>query len=60
MLIDSNSGKPTRVGYKFLENGTKQRIAKASGKADLQKVIDGFNEKLEAVRERKEGEIMTV
>lgn len=33
MLIDSNSGKPTRVGYKFLENGTKQRIAKASGKA---------------------------
>jgi large subunit ribosomal protein L24 len=33
MLIDSNSGKPTRVGYTFLENGTKQRIAKASGKA---------------------------
>jgi large subunit ribosomal protein L24 len=33
MLIDSNSGKPSRVGYNFLENGTKQRIAKASGKA---------------------------
>ena len=33
MLIDSNSGKPTRVGYTFLENGTKQRTAKASGKA---------------------------
>lgn len=33
MLIDSNSGKPTRVGFQFLENGTKQRIAKKSGKA---------------------------
>ena len=33
MLIDSNSGRPSRVGYKILENGTKQRIAKASGKA---------------------------
>ena len=33
MLIDSNSGNPTRVGYKVLENGTKQRIARKSGKA---------------------------
>ena len=33
MLIDSNSGKPTRVGYTFLADGTKQRTAKASGKA---------------------------
>lgn len=33
MLIDSNSGSPTRVGYQILENGTKQRIAKKSGKA---------------------------
>ncbi|HEX3099526.1 MAG TPA: 50S ribosomal protein L24 [Patescibacteria group bacterium] len=33
MLIDSNSGKPTRVGYQTLENGTKQRIARKSGKA---------------------------
>jgi len=32
-LIDSNSGNPSRVGYKFLENGNKQRIAKGSGKA---------------------------
>ncbi len=32
-LIDPNSGKPTRVGYSILENGTKQRIAKQSGKA---------------------------
>jgi large subunit ribosomal protein L24 len=32
MLIDS-SGNPTRVGYQFLDNGTKQRIGKASGKA---------------------------
>jgi large subunit ribosomal protein L24 len=32
MIIDS-SGQPTRVGYQFLENGTKQRIGKASGKA---------------------------
>lgn len=32
-LIDPNSGKPTRVGYQILENGTKQRIAKQSGKA---------------------------
>ena len=33
MLIDSNSGKPSRVGFQTLENGTKQRIAKKSGKA---------------------------
>lgn len=33
MLIDSNSGSPTRVGYQTLDNGTKQRIAKKSGKA---------------------------
>lgn len=32
-LVDSNSGNPSRVGYKFLENGSKQRIAKQSGKA---------------------------
>ena len=33
MLIDNNSGTTTRVGYKFLESGNKQRIGKASGKA---------------------------
>lgn len=33
MLVDSNSGKPSRVGYQILEDGTKQRIAKKSGKA---------------------------
>lgn len=32
-LIDSNSGNPSRVTYKFLESGVKQRIAKQSGKA---------------------------
>ena len=32
-LIDSHSGNPTRVSYTYLENGNKQRIAKASGKA---------------------------
>ena len=30
-LVDPASGKPTRIGYKVLENGTKQRIAKQSG-----------------------------
>ncbi|HMQ01622.1 MAG TPA: 50S ribosomal protein L24 [Candidatus Doudnabacteria bacterium] len=33
MLIDPSSGKPSRIGYQMLENGTKQRIAKKSGKA---------------------------
>lgn len=33
MLIDSHSGRPTRVGYQTLDNGTKQRVAKVSGKA---------------------------
>lgn len=32
-LIDSNSGKPSRIGYSFLDNGTKQRTAKKSNKA---------------------------
>lgn len=33
MLIDANSSLPTRVGYIFLENGSKQRIGKSSNKA---------------------------
>lgn len=33
MLMDPNSGQTSRVTYKFLENGNKQRVAKASGKA---------------------------
>ncbi len=33
MLLDPKSGKPTRVGYKVLENGNKVRIAKKSGEA---------------------------
>lgn len=33
MLVDPHSGNPTRVGYQVLDNGTKQRIAKQSGKA---------------------------
>jgi len=31
MLIDPQSGKPTRVGYKVLENGSKVRVATRSG-----------------------------
>lgn len=30
-LADPKSGKPTRVGHKVLEDGTKVRIAKKSG-----------------------------
>ena len=30
-LIDPTSGKATRVGFKTLEDGTKVRVAKASG-----------------------------
>ncbi len=33
MLVDPNSGNPSRIGFKFLENGNKQRVAKQSGKA---------------------------
>ncbi len=32
ILVDPHSGNPTRVGYQYLENGTKQRVAKQSGK----------------------------
>ena len=35
-LIDPKDGGPTRVGFKFLEDGTKVRYAKKSGE-----VIDG-------------------
>jgi large subunit ribosomal protein L24 len=30
-LMDPKSGKPTRVGYKNLEDGTKVRVARRSG-----------------------------
>jgi large subunit ribosomal protein L24 len=30
-LLDPKSGKPTRVGFKVLEDGKKVRVAKASG-----------------------------
>lgn len=33
MLVDPNSGNPSRIGFRFLENGNKQRVAKQSGKA---------------------------
>jgi large subunit ribosomal protein L24 len=35
-LADPKTGKPTRVGYKFLSDGKKVRVAKRSGE-----VIDG-------------------
>ncbi len=33
MLIDTNSGRPSRISYQILNDGTKQRIAKKSDKA---------------------------
>ncbi len=32
MLVDPNSGEPTRVGYRFADSGEKIRVAKTSGK----------------------------
>jgi|SRR5690625_943734 len=31
MILDPESGEPTRIGMKFLEDGTKVRIARKSG-----------------------------
>lgn len=31
MLVDPNSGEPTRVGHRFTETGQKLRVAKRSG-----------------------------
>ena len=30
-LVDPKSGKPTKVGFRVLDNGTKARVAKATG-----------------------------
>jgi large subunit ribosomal protein L24 len=30
-MIDPKSGKPTRVGFKVLEDGKKVRVARSSG-----------------------------
>jgi large subunit ribosomal protein L24 len=32
MLVDPDSGEPTRVGYRFTESGEKVRVSKRSGK----------------------------
>ena len=32
MLIDPDSGAPTRVGYRFTDSGEKVRVSKKSGK----------------------------
>ncbi len=32
MLIDPDSGEPTRVGYRFTDSGEKVRVSKKSGK----------------------------
>ena len=32
MLVDPNSGEPTRVGYRFTDSGEKLRVSKKSGK----------------------------
>jgi large subunit ribosomal protein L24 len=32
MLVDPNSGEPTRVGYRFTDSGEKIRVGKKSGK----------------------------
>ena len=37
MLIDPTSGKPTRVGVRYLDDGSKERFAKKSG-ASLGKI----------------------
>ncbi len=39
MILDPVQNKPTRVAYKLLENGKKERISKLSGEA-LDKVAD--------------------
>ena len=33
MMIDPSTGKPTRVGVRFLDDGSKERFAKKSGKS---------------------------
>ena len=37
MLVDPSSGQPTRVGVRFLDDGSKERFAKKSG-ASLGKI----------------------
>jgi large subunit ribosomal protein L24 len=32
MLVDPNSGEPTKVGYRFTDSGEKIRVARKSGK----------------------------
>ncbi len=44
----------------FEKEGTISEDDKFSGKEELQKVIDEYNQKLEALRKKKEEEVMTV
>ncbi len=32
MLVDPDSGEPTRIGYRFTDSGEKVRVSKKSGK----------------------------
>mgnify|MGYP003141432257 CR=1 FL=1 len=33
MLVDPSTGKPTRIGVRYLDDGSKERFAKASGES---------------------------
>ena len=33
MLVDPSTGEPTRVGFRYLDDGSKERYAKKSGKS---------------------------
>lgn len=51
MLLDSKTGKPTRVGYRLDEKGRKLRIAKVSGEAVERGKVSKKERATEEVRE---------
>ncbi len=56
MILDPKDNKPTRIGYKFIDNGKKERVSKLSGISLDKLATENETKKKTAEKEEKEPE----